>query len=158
MARRTTNIPEIHQIEKLRCLGILWYKFKVRFWWIWICSEEFEFLGLVDFGGEACSVESYINGLERKYRVAKMCEMPYLYRSFFAKTALWLVAVLQKETWNLRHPMHLCHPVSYTQPPYLAQTLNPNPKALCVRVCVCVCVCMCVCVCVCVYRGHGVRR
>ena len=38
--------PEIHQIEKLRFLGISWFNFKLRFGEIWIRTEEFDFLVL----------------------------------------------------------------------------------------------------------------
>jgi len=42
------------------------------------------------------------------YRMAKMHRMPYFHGSFSAKEP---VAFLQKDTCNLRHPMHLRHPV-----------------------------------------------
>jgi len=45
-----------HKNEKLRSLGISRYKFKFGF-----CTEEFEFLDLVDFEGVAFSVESAIH-------------------------------------------------------------------------------------------------
>jgi len=56
-------IPEIHQIEKIGCLGISHYKFKLRFKFylhsnrgIWV----FKFLDLADLGSVAFSVESII--------------------------------------------------------------------------------------------------
>ena len=60
------------------------------------------------------------------------------------------MALLQKITCNLRHPMSLRHPV---------RCFASSPSRACVYVyvyvCVCVCVCarvcVCVCVCVCVY-------
>jgi len=68
-------IPNIHQIEKLRFLGISRYTFKLRLWlnlslyqgiWvsrfggspIWNCTEKFEFLDMVDLLGVWFSVES----------------------------------------------------------------------------------------------------
>jgi len=45
------------------------------------------------------------------YRVAKIHRMPYLLLVIFHKRALELVALLQKMSCNLRHPMHLRHPV-----------------------------------------------
>jgi len=43
-------------------------------------------------------------------RVVKTQGMPYLYR-FFRTRALWLVALLQKMTCKLRHPVGLRHPI-----------------------------------------------
>ena len=60
---------------------------------------------------------------------------------------------LRRETCNLRHPMHLRHPVP--------RALRRNCVCVCVSVCVFLCVfqcvyvqnsvCVCVCVCVCVF-------
>ena len=62
------------------------------------------------------------------YRVAQMHEMPYLYRSFFSKKSSWLVTLLRKETYNLKHPTHLRHPVRVTRfergPVWKARTLS----------------------------------
>jgi len=50
--------PEIHQIQKLRFLGISRYKSRLKFGLIWICTEKFEFLDLVGFGGVIFSVDT----------------------------------------------------------------------------------------------------
>ena len=53
----TSYIPGIHKIEKLRFLGSR----KLRFYGlIWIWTEEFNFLDLVDFRGAAFAVVSMI--------------------------------------------------------------------------------------------------
>jgi len=46
------------------------------------------------------------------YRVAKTHRIPYLCRSFSAKSYLYLVALLWKMICNLGDPMSLCHPVA----------------------------------------------
>ena len=47
------------------------------------------------------------------YRVAKTDRIPYLYRSFFCKSDLCLVALLWKIICNLGDPMSLRHPVPH---------------------------------------------
>ena len=47
----------------------------------------------------------------RYYRVAKTHRIPYLYRPFFRKSDLYLVALLWKMICNLGDPMSLRHPV-----------------------------------------------
>jgi len=54
-------------------------------------------------------------GLRRKnkrYRMAKTHRIPYLYRSFSAKSDLYLVALLWKMICNFKDPMSLRHSVS----------------------------------------------
>ena len=52
--------------------------------------------------------------MNESYRVAKMHKMPYRYRSFSCKRALWIVALLRKMTCNLRYPIGFCHFVCIT--------------------------------------------
>jgi len=47
----------------------------------------------------------------KEYRVAWSHRMLYLHRSFSAKKALQVVALLRKMICNSRHPMSLCHPL-----------------------------------------------
>jgi len=50
------------------------------------------------------------------------------------KRALWLVALLRKETCNLRHPMHVRHSVSCAKEPYENRALfTHTPSATCVH-------------------------
>jgi len=51
-------IAQIHQIEKLRFLGISRYNSIYEFGLLWICIVEFEFLDLADSMGVAFSVQS----------------------------------------------------------------------------------------------------
>jgi len=47
--------------------------------------------------------------MEKSYMLAKMHRMPYLSRSFFCKRAIEFVAMLWKETCNLRSIVILSH-------------------------------------------------
>ena len=53
------------------------------------------------------------------YRVAKTHKILYLYKLFSAKKSLELKALLQKETCNLKHPMHLRHAIPRTYHIYM---------------------------------------
>ena len=46
------------------------------------------------------------------YRLAKTHRMPCIHITS-CKRALWLLALLRKESCSLRHPMHLRHPVGF---------------------------------------------
>jgi len=53
-------IPETHQIDELRSLGISWYKFKLRFWLNLNLYREIWGCGFGGFRGTAFSVDSVI--------------------------------------------------------------------------------------------------
>jgi len=67
-----------------------------------------------------------MHDLNHLYRVAKMHRMPYLYRSsfFFSHNALFLAALVRKETCTLRHPMHVRHPVHVTRHVHMCDTTH----------------------------------
>jgi len=63
----------------------------------------------------------------------------------FATKQLIIGLICEKIPINIRHPMHLRHPVRSIRIVMTYKTISDSSTAY---VCVCVCVCVCACVCV----------
>ena len=57
----------IQQNGKLRFSRISQYKFKLKIWFIWMCSEEFELAVLANFWGKVFSMDRFIRDVTHAY-------------------------------------------------------------------------------------------